>query len=325
MKVCVVGAGAIGGWIGARLAASPAIDVSAVARGATLAALREHGWRLLVGGELVTAPVRVASDPSRLGEQDVVVVTVKAQSLPGIATMLAPLFGADTVVVPFMNGVPWWFGHGTKLGDSPLRSVDPDGVVAASIGFERVLGGVVHASCVTVEPGVTRHVAGNVLTVGEAAGGESDRADRVGALLRDAGFDVTVSADVRRDVWYKLWGNMTMNPVSAVTGVTLDRVLGDPLLREFCSAAMREAAVIGERLGCAIDQSPEDRHAITSKLGAIRTSMLHDVEAGRPIELDALVGAVQEIGERLGEPTPNIDALFGLTRVFAQGRGLYPA
>lgn len=324
MRVCVVGAGAIGGWLGTRLAASGAADVSAVARGATLAALRDHGWRLHTADGLLQAPARASAAPADLGAQDVVVIAVKAQSLPGLAEGLTPLLGEHTVVVPFMNGVPWWFGHGTKLGDTPLRSVDPDGAIAASIGVERVLGGVVHASCVTVEPGLVRHVAGNSLVVGEAAGGASERAERVGGLLRSVGFDVTVSADVRHDIWYKLWGNMTMNPLSAVTGATLDRVLGDPLLREFCSAAMREAAAIGERLGCAIRETPEGRHAVTARLGAIRTSMLHDVEAGRPIELDALVGAVQEIGEGLGEPTPNIGALLGLTRVFAQVHGLYP-
>jgi 2-dehydropantoate 2-reductase len=165
---------------------------------------------------------------------------------------------------------------------------------------------------------------GQGLIVGEPAGDKSERVQRVAELLSEAGFDVTHSTQVRYDIWYKLWGNMTMNPVSAITGATIDRVLGDPLVRAFCSAAMGEAAAIGALIGCAIEQTPEDRHAVTAKLGAFKTSMLQDVEAGRAIELDAIVGAVQEIGQRLGLATPNIDALLGLTRLFARVRGLYP-
>jgi 2-dehydropantoate 2-reductase len=166
---------------------------------------------------------------------------------------------------------------------------------------------------------------GRGLIVGECFGGETERVRQVVALLAEAGFEATLSADIRRDIWFKLWGNMTMNPVSALTGATADRVLADPLVRAFNSAAMAEAAAIGARIGCPIAQSPEERHAITAKLGAFKTSMLQDVEAGRPIELDALVGAVREIGQRLGQPTPNIDALLGLARLFGQVRGLYPA
>jgi len=227
--------------------------------------------------------------------------------------------------MPAMNGVPWWFGHGVAaLGDAPLASVDPDGAIAAAIPFAQVIGCVVHASASSPEPGLVRHQKGNGVIVGEPSGGRSERVQRVAELLAGAGLEATHSADVRYDIWYKLWGNMTMNPVSAITGATADRVLADPLVRAFNSAAMREAAVIGERIGCRIDQSPEDRHAITSKLGAFRTSMLQDVEAGRPIELDAIVTAVQEMGRRLQVPTPTIDALLGLTRLFAQVRGLYP-
>lgn len=322
MRVCIVGAGAIGGWLGARLAVGTEARVSAVARGATLAALNEHGWRLRTGDDLVTAPVPASDQPAELGEQDLVVVTVKGYSLPELAPRLKPLLGPDTIVLPFMNGVPWWFGEGTELGAEPLRSVDPGGRIGATFATSSVLGGVVHASCAVVEPGVVRHVMGNGLIVGEPAGGVSERVERVGELLRGAGFDVTVSADVRTDIWYKLWGNMTMNPVSALTGATADLVLADPQVREFSSGAMREAAAIGARIGCPIDQTPEDRHAITGRLGAFKTSMLQDVEAGRPIELDALVGVVHEIGCRLGVPTPNVSALLGLTRVFARAHHL---
>jgi 2-dehydropantoate 2-reductase len=188
-----------------------------------------------------------------------------------------------------------------------------------------VIGCVVHAASNVPEPGLVQHRMGQGLIVGEPAGGPSERVQRVAALLARAGFEVTPSTDVRRDVWYKLWGNLTMNPVSAITGATMDCLLADPLVRDFCSAAMREAAAVGARIGCAIEQSPEERHAVTAKLGAVKTSMLQDVEAGRAIELDAIVGAVREIGQRVGVATPGIDVLFGLARLFARGRGLYPA
>jgi len=317
-KVCIIGAGAIGGWIGARLAASGLADVSAVARGATLQSLRVRGWQLRTAGGTITAPALAAATADELGPQDLVILTVKAPALADAVRLLPPLLGPGTAVLPFMNGVPWWFGRGTELGDEPLRSIDPDGVVAAAIDFDRVLGGVVHSSCSVPEPGVVQHVMGNGLIVGEPAGGSSPRAEAVGELLSGAGFDAVVSADVRYDIWYKLWGNMTMNPVSALTGATADRILGDPLVRAFNSAAMREAAEIGRRLGCDIQQTPEDRHKVTAKLGAFKTSMLQDAEAGRPLELDALVGAVHEIGERLGVPTPYIGALLGLTRLAAE-------
>jgi 2-dehydropantoate 2-reductase len=322
--VCVIGTGAIGGWLGARLAATGAAEVSAIARGRTLAALDAHGWRLESGGELTTAPARVATSGNELGRQDVVVLAVKAPALPDVVGLLPPLLGEDTVVLPFMNGVPWGFGHGTALGDEPLESVDPGGVVSRAVPYDRVLGGVVHASCATPEPGLVRHVIGNSLIVGEPAGGASARVAAVGEMLRAAGFDVTESPDVRRDLWYKLWGNMTVNPVSALTGATADRILADPLVRAFNSRAMLEAQAIGALLGCPIDETPEDRHAVTARLGAFRTSMLQDVDAGRPIELDALLAAVHEIGLRLGVPTPTIDDLLGLARLAGRVRGVYP-
>jgi len=325
MKVCIVGAGAIGGFIGTRLALAGRAQVSAIARGATLAALREHGWRLQQGAELVRSSARAVERASELGVQDLVVIAVKSPALPAVALAIGPLLGPDTIVLPAMNGVPWWFGDGVAaLGSEPLRSVDALGTIAAAIPIHHVVGCVVHAGCASPEPGLVLHKMGQGLIVGEPAGGQSDRVQRVADLLAHAGFDVTHSSRVRYDIWYKLWGNLTMNPVSAITGATMDRMLGDPLVRAFCSAAMREAAAIGALIGCAIEQSPEDRHAITAKLGAIKTSMLQDVEAGRAIELDAIVAAVQEIGQRLRIATPNIDALLGLTRLFARVHGLYP-
>ncbi len=324
MKVCIVGAGAIGGFIGTRLAAAGASEVSALARGATLEALRSQGWRLRTADGLTQAPTRASDRPAELGVQDLVVIAVKGPSLPALAPSLGPLLGAHTRVLPAMNGVPWWFCHGLPGFDEPLASVDPGGAIARAIPFEQVLGCVVHASTAVTEPGLVLHQKGQGLIVGEPAGGRSPRAQAVVDLLASAGFEATHAADVRYDVWYKLWGNMTMNPVSAFTGATIDRVLADPLVRDFCSSVMHEAAAIGARIGCPIEQSPEDRHAITARLGAFKTSMLQDVEASRPIELDAIVGAVREIGARLGVPTPGTDALLGLTRLFGRVRGLYP-
>jgi 2-dehydropantoate 2-reductase len=325
MKVCIVGAGAIGGFIGTRLAAAGRAEVSALARGATLAALREKGWRLQQGDAIVQASARASDRAAELGAQDLVVIAVKGPALAAVAQALAPLLAPHTLVLPAMNGVPWWFAQGiAELGGAPLASVDPGGVIAAAIPYERVIGCVVHASTSTPEPGLVLHRFGQGLIVGEPAGGRSERVQRVAELLAHAGFDLTQSDDVRYDIWYKLWGNMTMNPVQAITGATGDRVLADPLVREFCSAAMREAAAIGARIGCLVEQNPEDRHAITATLGAFKSSMLQDVLAQRPIELDSIVGAVRELGERLQIATPSIDALLGLTRLFGRVHGLYP-
>jgi 2-dehydropantoate 2-reductase len=242
-----------------------------------------------------------------------------------VAQGLTPLLGPNTIVLPAMNGVPWWFCEGIEaVGPGPLRSVDPQGEIGRCVAPQRVVGCVVHASAFTPEPGVVTHVHGRNLVIGEPAGGSSDRVQRLNELLSHAGFDVTVSGDVRLAIWFKLLGNMTMNPVSALTGATMDRMLADPLVRNFCSAVMLEAADIGERIGCKVEATPEDRHAVTAKLGAVKTSMLQDAEAGRPLELDAIVSAVHEIGQRLGRSTPHLDALLGLTRLNAQVRGLYP-
>ncbi|HYL04171.1 MAG TPA: 2-dehydropantoate 2-reductase [Steroidobacteraceae bacterium] len=324
--MCVVGAGAIGGFLGTRLAQS-GHAVSALARGATLVALRDRGWRLHDDRELLRAPVALASDdPGALGAQELVILALKAQVLPALAPRLAPLLGPETIVLPAMNGVPWWFSAGiASLGSAPLASVDPGGGIAAAIPLRHVIGCVVHASAAATEPGVTTHRTGRGLIIGEPAGADSPRLRRLAEALSGAGFEVTRSPSIRHDLWYKLWGNMTMNPVSALTGATMDRVLDDELVRAYCSAAMCEAAAIGARIGCEVRESPEDRHAVTRRLGAFKTSMLQDVEASRALELDALVGAVREMGERVGIATPMIDALFGLTRLFGQVRGLYPA
>jgi 2-dehydropantoate 2-reductase len=330
MKTAIVGAGAIGAYIGTRLAVAGRAQVCALARGATLASLRTQGWRADVGHERLQAPARASDQPAELGVQDLIVIAVKAPALATLAPTLAPLIGPHTLVMPAMNGVPWWFTQGQPaLGDAPLASVDPGGRIGAALPLAQVIGCVVHMSCSAPEPGLVRHKMGQGLIVGEAVtgpqGGDGPRVDAVAGLLRHAGFEVTASPDVRHDVWYKLWGNLTMNPISAITGATIDRLLADPQVRDFCSAAMLEAQAIGARIGCPIAQTPEDRHAITARLGAFKSSMLQDVEAGRAIELDAIVSAVHELGQRLGIATPAIAALLGLTRVFAVQRGLYPA
>ena len=326
MKICVVGAGAIGGFLGTRLALDRGNAVAALARGTTLVSLRDHGWRLKQDGQLLSAPAAAASDdPHDLGPQDLVVLALKAQALPALAPSLAPLLSPDTLVMPAMNGVPWWFSAGVAaLGARPLESVDPGGAIAAALPLECVIGCVVHASVAATEPGVTTHRMGRGLIVGEPRGGDSARVARLGEILVRAGFEVTCSPRIRYDIWYKLWGNMTMNPVSALTGATTDRLLDDALVRTFCARAMQEAAAVGARIGCDVRESADDRQAVTRKLGVFKTSMLQDVEAGRSLELDALVGAVREIGQRVGVATPMIDALFGLTRLFGQVRGLYP-
>jgi 2-dehydropantoate 2-reductase len=324
MKVCIYGAGAIGGYIGAQLAAS-GCEVSAVARGATLEALREYGIRLQLKDVLVTAKVRAAEDPRELGPQDLVVIAVKTTALVDVAARIQPLLGNGTIVLPAMNGVPWWFfnGFGGTYHGTRIESVDPGGAIGEAIPARHVLGCVVHASCSVSAPGIVRHGAGNRLIVGEPDGKQSERVRGLVAQLVRSGFDATASNCIQADVWYKLWGNMTMNPVSAITGATCDRILDDPLVSGFCLAIMREAAAIGAKIGCPISQSGEDRNAVTRQLGAFKTSMLRDVEAGRPVELDALVSAVREIGEKTGTATPNIDALLGLARLHARVRDLY--
>lgn len=324
MKICIYGAGAIGGWIGARLAALGE-PVSVVARGATLAALQTHGLRLQQTEGLLQVPVQTADNAAALGVQDLVVVAVKAPALAEVARGIAPLLGPHTMVLTAMNGVPWWFfqGFGGAYAGTSLKAVDASGAIAAAIPARHVVGCVVHASCALQAPGVVQHHFGNKLILGEPSGQQTERAKALAALLERAGFEAPLSEQIQRDTWYKLWGNMTVNPVSALTGATTDLILGDPLVRDFISRVMLEAKEIGTRIGIPIDQQPEDRHAVTRKLGAFKTSMLQDVEAGKAVELDALVTVVQELGVLTAVPTPFTDALLGLSRLQARVRGLY--
>ena len=326
MKVCIYGAGAIGLLVGARLAATGSHQVSAVARGATLAALNEHGLRADGFAGAISGPVVASAEPASLGVQDVVVIAVKAPALADVARAVAPLLGPDTLIVPAMNGVPWWFCHGLQgpAAGLSLKSVDPDGAISAHLPLGQVIGCVVHAAAFVSEPGMARNQMGRGLVIGEPLGGVSPRVLALKAAFDAAGFETTASDLIQRDIWYKLWGNMTTNPISAITGATTDRIIGDDLVRKLTADAMLESGRIGERLGFAITQSPEERHAITRKLGAFKTSMLQDAEAGRAIELDSLVGAVRELGRHVGIETPLIDAIYGLARVFGQVHGLYP-
>lgn len=327
MRVCVLGAGAIGGWMGVKLARA-GHTVSVLARGATLAAIRADGLRLIEAGETLAVKVAASDDPAELiAEQfpDLLIVAVKSQGLRDAALAARPLIGPNTMVLTAMNGVPWWFFQRSDrpLSGTALGSIDPTGEIAANIASPSVVGCVVHAACSVDAPGLIRHKMGNRLIIGEPAGGPSPRVAALRDALTGAGFESESSADIQRDVWFKLWGNMTMNPVSAITGATTDLILDDPLTREFCSAVMREAKAIGEQIGIPIAQSPDERHAVTRKLGAMKTSMLQDVEAGRSIELDALVAAVVEIGAKVGVATPYTSALFGLTRLAGRVRRLY--
>jgi len=323
-RICIFGAGAIGGWLGVNLA-RVGCDVSVVARGETLAAIQRYGLRLESDGELLAMPVRVSSDPSALGTQDILVIAVKSPALPDIMQSVGPLLGPDTTVLIAMNGVPWWFLHGIggRLNGQPLHTVDPRGELGKHIPVERIVGCVVHASCSVEEPGLVRHRLGRQLIIGEPSGGTSLRVSTLANLLNRAGFDSVVSDCIQRDIWFKLWGNMTMNPVSAITGATADLILDDELVRGFMSHVMLEARDIGALIGIPIAQSPDDRQQVTRKLGAFKTSMLQDAESGKRVELDALVSVVRELGKLVGVSTPFTDALLGLARLQFRVRGLY--
>jgi len=325
MKICIYGVGAVGGYIGARLAHA-GNEINAVAKGATLKALQQHGLRLQSNNETFSVKINAVESPDALGIQDLVVVAVKATAMAAIAKQIAPLIGPETMVMTAMNGVPWWFFNdfGGEYSGMRLRSVDPDGDIAAAIPPHNIAGSVVHGSFSLLEPGYVKHVFGNTLIIGEPDGTVSERITAIEKVFTQAGIDMVVSRNIQQDIWFKLWGNMTMNPLSAITGATCDKILDDPLVNKFCLNVMSEAAQIGKKIGCPVSQSGEERMAVTRKLGAFKTSMLQDVEAARPVELDALVSAVREIGQKIGMETPNIDTLLGIARLHASLRGLYP-
>ena len=315
MQITIIGAGAIGGWVAGRLALA-GHDVSLLARSATAEALADGITIVERGEEQVALPI-IATDAAALSEQDMLIIAVKAPSLTAVAEAARPLIGADTIIVPMMNGVPWWFVDG-----APLNSVDPGGRIAAALPLSQVLGCVVHAACRRETPARIAVAMLDHLAVGEPGGGMSQRAATVAAMLDEAGLAGHAVPDIRRATWYKLWGNMTTNPISALTLATADRILANQDVRDFTLACMVEAAVIGTAIGCPITESGEDRLKVTATLGAFKTSMLQDVESGRPIELDALLAAPLEIAARVGVAAPNLAALHGLTRLMGESRGL---
>ena len=314
-SIGIIGAGAIGGWVAGRLALA-GNRVSVLARGATADALR-GGITIVERGEEQVAQLTIATDAASLGAQDVLVIAVKAPALAEAAEAARSLIGPDTLIVPMMNGVPWWFVDG-----APLASVDPGGRIAAALPLGQVLGCVVHAACRREEPARIAVAMLDHLSVGEPNGGMSERASTVATMLDQAGLAGRAVPDVRRATWYKLWGNMTANPISALTLASADRILANAEVRGFMLACMTEAATIGAAIGCPITESGEDRMKVTATLGAFKTSMLQDVEAARPLELDALLAAPLEIAARVGVPAPNLAALHGLTRLMGESRGL---
>lgn len=315
MNICVVGAGAIGGWIAARLALA-GNEVSVVARDETLAAIDTLGLHITDGGETRCVAVATASDPAQLGVQDVVVLAVKAPALPGIATSLGTLIGPDTQIVPMLNGVPWWFT------DDPLWSVDPEMTIRDALPIDRVAGCVVHASCFRSAPNHVTVKHAEKLILGDPGGGVNERIEALCTLFENAGIHCQKSDNVRRAIWYKLWGNATINPLSALTRSTADKLLEEPTVRAFMAEAMDELAAVGAAIDCPISESAEDRMAVTARLGAFKSSMLQDVEAGRPIELEALLGAPREIAHRVDVSTPQLDRIYAMTRLMAENLGL---
>lgn len=322
-RLCVVGPGSIGGLVTGRLALAMPGHVSALARGATLAALRTRGIRLDEGdGATRDVPVAASDDPAALGPQDMIFLCTKAGALPGLATRLAPMLHSGTVIVPMLNGVPWWFfaGYGGALNGRRLEAVDPGGLVSAHLPPRQVVGAVVHLAASSPEPGVVTRTAGNRLILG-AVTTDGPSPEPVRDILARAGFAAEVAPDIRREVWYKLWGNLSFNPVSALSRATADRIGADPEVRLLCRRMMEEAAAVSARFGLRIESSVDDRLAVAARLGRFKTSMLQDAEAGRPLEVGGLLGAVVEIAEAVGEDVPFTRAVFGLARLLSEGMG----
>jgi 2-dehydropantoate 2-reductase len=325
MRICIYGAGAIGGFIGARLARTDA-DISLVARGPHCDAIKRNGLTLIENGESTNHRLRCVEDCAELGPQDFVIITLKAHSVGAICAQLPPLFHADTTVVPAVNGVPWWYfhRHGGVYEGSQVTSVDPDGKQWQQIGPDRVLGCVIYPACEVVEPGVIKHLEGERLTLGEPSGEKSARAQALAALLRSAGLKAPVKSNIRDELWIKLWGNVSFNPVSALTGATLDRICRDLATRRIVRSMMLEAQAVAEHFGVRFPIDVEQRIAGAEAVGAHKTSMLQDIERGRPSEIEAMAGAVSELGRLAGVPTPLIDSVAALVRLreCAPERGL---
>lgn len=313
LNVTIIGLGAIGGWVGARLALA-GHRVSALVRNE-----RALADELMIreGEQAEVAQIRRSNEPANFGTQDLIILAVKGPDLVQAAEAASPLIRPDTLIIPMLNGVPWWF-----MRDERVHAVDCDGRTAAALPLRQVIGCVVHAAVRRGKDGAVLVQHADKILLGEPGGGCSERVQRLCARFTTAGIHADPHERIREAIWYKLWGNMTINPVSALTRATADLIIADPNLRPFIVACMDEAARIGAALGCPISENAEARLAVTARLGAFKTSMLQDVEAGRRIELEALIGAPRELARRAGIQCPNIDALYGMTRLFAEQRGL---
>lgn len=319
MKIAIYGAGAIGCMLAAKCCEA-GHEVAVVARGATLVSLADQGVGLKEGGEPKFYPVRAVADLGELEEQDLIIVSVKQTSFNQIAPAISKNLGPRTKVVLAMNGVPWWFLSGMRAegqGET-LSTLDPAGNLNDLIALDRVFGCVVHLSCILLSPGVSHLRMGNRLVIGGATDQSSDDVSQLITDLTGVGLDAVLTDQIRQEIWFKLWGNMTMNPISALTRATSDVILDDALLHRFICDVMREANEIGAKIGIPIDQTPEDRNRVTRKLGAMKTSMLQDVENGNALEYEALVGAVYEMSQKLNIDSPHLSILYGLIRMLDQ-------
>ncbi len=315
-KICVFGAGAIGGYIGARLAHKAEAEISLVARGPHLAAMEANGLILKQGGETLTVHPRVSSDAKTLGPQDYVIVAVKAHALTGVLDQLQPLLGKDTTLLFAQNGLPWWYfyKHGGPYDGKRIESVDPGGKIWERLGPERALGSVVWQAAELEAPGVIAHAYGDRLPIAEPSGEKTPRAMLLSKLLLSAGLKSPVRGNLRDEIWLKLWGNLSFNPVSVLTQGTLLQLATDPGTRKVIRDMMQEARLVGEALGVRFSVDVDERIAMAEKVGNHRTSMLQDVEAGRPTELDSLLGVVIELAEMVGIATPALNLVYDLTK-----------
>jgi 2-dehydropantoate 2-reductase len=326
MRICIFGAGAIGGWLGVQLALAGE-TVTLIARGPHLAAMQKHGLKVLIDGEERVARPRCIEDTSEAGPQDFVIVTLKAPSVPRVVAKIAPMLDDTTTVVTAVNGIPWWyfFKLPGEFENHTLESVDPGGRIWAGIGPQRALGCVVYPATEIVEPGVIRHIEGDRFILGEPDGRQSSRAVALCDALQNAGFTSRVRNNIRDDIWVKLWGNLCFNPISALTLATLDKVAGEQATGAVCRNMMLEAKAIGEKLGARFRVDVDRRLAGGAAVGKHKTSMLQDLEQGRPMEIDALVTVVQELGRLVEIPTPTIDVVLALIQQRASMAGTYPA
>ncbi len=322
MKICIFGAGAIGGYMGAKLALAGA-EVSLVARGPHLAAIQSNGLTLIEDEETRTVNVRATDDAASLGPQDYVILTLKAHSVPAVVDRIAPLMGPDSTLVSGVNGVPWWYFHklGGPLEGTRLTSADPGDVQWNGFGPDRVLGCVVYPAAEVSAPGVIHHIEGNRFSLGEPGGEKSARAVALSAALMAAGLKAPVRPRLRDEIWVKLWGNLSFNPISALTHATLDVLCTDPGTRAVARAMMVEAQAVAEKLGVVFPIDVDRRIDGGAAVGAHRTSMLQDLDAGRPMEIEALVGSVAELGRLTETPTPTINAVLALVRLRARVAG----